>query len=117
VLGGLGERAIAGEEGAMFRFVASTSIASQPSDVWAYVSDLPFDGLLVHLAGQGKKGFCVVDVFASQSAVNAFNEALGSVPGGRDVPDARDHRSAFTDERRRDASDPVHRVAFAVPDP
>jgi hypothetical protein len=24
----------------MFRFVASTSIASQPSDVWAYVSDL-----------------------------------------------------------------------------
>ena len=44
------------------------------------VSDLPFDGLLVHVAGQGEKGFCVVDVFASQDAVDAFNEALGSIP-------------------------------------
>jgi hypothetical protein len=26
-------------------------------------SDLPFDGLLVHVAGQGRNGFCVVDVF------------------------------------------------------
>ena len=46
-------------------------------------SDLPFDGLVVHVAGQGKAGFCVVDVFASQEAVDAFNEALGSIP--RDV--------------------------------
>jgi len=44
------------------------------------VSDLPFDGLLVHVAGQGENGFCVVDVFASQDAVDAFNEALGSIP-------------------------------------
>jgi hypothetical protein len=43
-------------------------------------SDLPFDGLVVHVAGQGKDGFCVVDVFASQEAVDAFNEALGSIP-------------------------------------
>ena len=43
-------------------------------------SDLPFDGLIVHVAGQGKDGFCVVDVFASQEAVDAFNEALGSIP-------------------------------------
>jgi hypothetical protein len=26
-------------------------------------SDLPFEGLLFHAAGQGKSGFCVVDVF------------------------------------------------------
>jgi hypothetical protein len=46
-------------------------------------SDLPFDGLLVHVTGQGKDGFCVVDVFASQAAVEAFQAALGSIP--RDV--------------------------------
>lgn len=43
-------------------------------------SDLPFDGLIVHVAGHGKKGFCVVDVFASEEAVEAFNEAMVSIP-------------------------------------
>jgi hypothetical protein len=28
-------------------------------------SDFPFGGLLVHLAGQAKDGFCVVDIFES----------------------------------------------------
>ena len=46
-------------------------------------SDLPFDGLVVHVAGQGRNGFCVVDVFESQEAVDAFNLAMGSIP--RDV--------------------------------
>lgn len=43
-------------------------------------SDLPFDGLVVHVAGQGKDGFCVVDVFASEEAVESFNAAMGSIP-------------------------------------
>ena len=43
-------------------------------------SDLPFDGLIVHAAGQGRDGFCVVDVFASEEAVERFNEAMGSIP-------------------------------------
>jgi hypothetical protein len=43
-------------------------------------SDLPFDGLVVHVAGQGKNGFCVVDVFASEEAVESFNAAMGSIP-------------------------------------
>jgi hypothetical protein len=46
-------------------------------------SDLPFDGLLIHIAGESKEGFCVVDIFASQEAVDRFNEALGTIP--RDV--------------------------------
>ena len=46
-------------------------------------SDLPFDGLVMHVTGQGKNGFCVVDVFASQEAVEAFNAGMGSIP--RDV--------------------------------
>jgi hypothetical protein len=46
-------------------------------------ADLPFDGLLAHVTGQGQNGFVVVDVFASQEAVDAFNAALGSIP--RDV--------------------------------
>lgn len=44
------------------------------------VSELPFQGLLMHVAGQGKNGFCIVDVFESQDAVDRFNEAMGSIP-------------------------------------
>jgi hypothetical protein len=43
-------------------------------------SDLPFEGLLVHIAGQGRNGFCVVDVFESEEAVDRFNQAIGSIP-------------------------------------
>ena len=43
-------------------------------------SDLPFEGLIVHASGQGKNGFCVVDVFESEEAVERFNEAMGSIP-------------------------------------
>jgi hypothetical protein len=41
--------------------------------------DPPFDGLLVHVAGQGPQGFCVIDVFESEAAVEAFREALGTI--------------------------------------
>ncbi len=44
------------------------------------LSDLPFDGLLVHMAGQGKNGFCIVDIFESEEAVARFNEAMASIP-------------------------------------
>ena len=43
-------------------------------------SDLPFDGIVMHVAGQGKNGFCVVDVFASEEAVESFNAAMDSIP-------------------------------------
>ena len=46
-------------------------------------SDLPFEGLLIHMAGESKDGFCVVDIFESQEAVARFNEAMGTIP--RDV--------------------------------
>lgn len=46
-------------------------------------SDLPFEGLLIHMAGESKEGFCVVDVLASEKAVQRFNEAMGTIP--RDV--------------------------------
>jgi hypothetical protein len=35
---------------------------------------------LFHLAGQGKDGFCIVDVFESEEAVERFNAAMGSIP-------------------------------------
>ena len=44
------------------------------------ISDLPFEGLLMHVAGQGKDGFYIVDVFESQEAVDRFNEAMASIP-------------------------------------
>lgn len=43
-------------------------------------ADLPFDGLIVHAAGQGPNGFCVIDIFESEEAVDRFNEAMGSIP-------------------------------------
>ena len=43
-------------------------------------SDLPFEGLLAHAAGEGPNGFYVFDVFASEDAVEAFRSALGSIP-------------------------------------
>jgi hypothetical protein len=43
-------------------------------------SDLPFEGLLFHAAGQGKRGFCVVDVFESAEAVARFNQVMASIP-------------------------------------
>ena len=44
------------------------------------VSDLPFEGILAHAAGQGPNGFCVVDVFESEEAVERFRKALGTIP-------------------------------------
>ena len=46
----------------------------------ASASDLPFEGLLVHAAGEGPNGFCIFDVFESDAAVEAFRSALGSIP-------------------------------------
>ena len=43
-------------------------------------SDLPFDGLLIHMAGQGKNGFCIVDLFESEEAVARFNDAMATIP-------------------------------------
>ena len=42
--------------------------------------DLPFEGLLFHAAGEGPNGFVVIDLFASQQAVDAFHAALGTIP-------------------------------------
>ncbi len=39
-------------------------------------ADWPVDGLLVHAAGQGEKGFRVVDVWESDVAVGKFGEVL-----------------------------------------
>lgn len=42
--------------------------------------DLPFEGALVHAAGQGPDGFCVFDIFESEEAVERFDAALGTTP-------------------------------------
>ena len=43
-------------------------------------ADLPFDGLLVHAAGEGPNGFFVFDVFESEQAVDRFRAAMGTMP-------------------------------------
>ena len=49
-----------------------TGDESPPTSLAAF----PFDGMLVHLAGEGPGGFCVVDVFQSEEAVERFREAV-----------------------------------------
>jgi hypothetical protein len=39
-------------------------------------SDWPVEGLLVHAAGQGEKGFRVVDIWATEEAFQRFGEKL-----------------------------------------
>jgi hypothetical protein len=43
-------------------------------------SDLPFDGLLVHVAAQTENGFLIFDVFESEEAVDRFNTAMHTIP-------------------------------------
>ena len=43
-------------------------------------SDLPFEGLLIHAAGEGPNGFYIFDVFESEGAVESFRSALGTIP-------------------------------------
>ena len=42
-------------------------------------SDLPFEGLLVHAAGDGPDGFTIFDVFESEDAVERFRTAMGTI--------------------------------------
>jgi hypothetical protein len=60
------------------------------------LSDLPFDGLIVHLAGQGKNGFCVVDIFESEEAVERFNEAMSTIPREAGIEEPPDFFLAHT---------------------
>ena len=44
------------------------------------MSDLPFEGLLVHATGEGPNGFYIFDVFESEEAVERFRTAIGTIP-------------------------------------
>ena len=44
------------------------------------VSDLPFEGLLAHVAAQTEDGCLIVDVFESDEAVTRFNNAMQTIP-------------------------------------
>jgi hypothetical protein len=46
------------------------------SEVLASPSDWPVEGLLVHVAGEGPKGFRVVDVWESDVALRRFGDIL-----------------------------------------
>ena len=59
-------------------------------------ADLPFEGLLFHAAGQGEKGFCIVDVFESEAAVEHFSEAMGSIPREVGIEEPPDFFPAHT---------------------
>ena len=43
-------------------------------------ADLPFEGLLVHAAGEGPNGFYIFDVFESEEAVESFRAAMATIP-------------------------------------
>jgi hypothetical protein len=48
-------------------------------------ADFPFEGLLVHMAGQSESGFWIVDIWESEEAVRRFGEIIGPIaPRSRD---------------------------------
>ncbi len=59
-------------------------------------SDLPFDGLLAHATGNGRNGFVVVDIFASEDAVDAFGRALGTIPADVGIAEPPEFIGAHT---------------------
>jgi hypothetical protein len=44
------------------------------------LGDLPFSGILFHATGQTSEGFCVVDIFESEEAIDRFRAAIGTIP-------------------------------------
>ena len=44
------------------------------------MSELPFEGVLVHVAAQTEDGFLIFDVFESQEAFERFGERMGTIP-------------------------------------
>jgi hypothetical protein len=44
------------------------------------MSELPFEGLLVHVAAQTEEGFLIFDVFKSQDAYESFGGRMGTIP-------------------------------------
>ena len=47
-----------------------------PNGALASPADWPVEGLLAHVAGEGRGGFRVVDVWASEDAFRAFGDHL-----------------------------------------
>ena len=43
------------------------------------LSELPFDGIVFHAAGETETGFLVMDVFDSQAAVDRFRDAVSAI--------------------------------------
>jgi hypothetical protein len=44
------------------------------------MSELPFEGVLVHVAAQTEDGFLIFDVFESQKALERFGQRMGMIP-------------------------------------
>lgn len=42
--------------------------------------DVPFEGLLVHVAAETDEGFVIFDVFESQEAFDRFGEQIAPIP-------------------------------------
>ena len=59
-------------------------------------TDLPFEGLLVHAAGEGPNGFCIFDVFESEDAVESFRAATGSIAEDVGIEEPPEFFSAHT---------------------
>jgi len=59
-------------------------------------SDFPFEGLLVHAAGAAEGGFCVVDVWESEEAVERFREAIAPIAAEVGIEEAPEFFPAHT---------------------
>jgi hypothetical protein len=64
-------------------------------------SDLPFESLLVQVAGQGRNGFCIVDIFESEEAVERINGAMGTIAREVSIEEPPEFFPAYTVESVR----------------
>jgi hypothetical protein len=51
---------------------------------------------LVHIAGQRENGFCIVDIFESEEAVEEFRQVMGTIPQEVGIEEPPDFFPAHT---------------------
>lgn len=69
------------------RYEDVVRLVTSGKDRFESPSDLPFEGLLIHVAAQTEDGFVIFDVFESQEAFDRFGEAIRPIAEAAGIED------------------------------
>jgi steroid delta-isomerase-like uncharacterized protein len=81
------------------------------------MSQLPFNGLLVHVAAQTEDGFLIFDVFESQQAVERFGKTIGMIPKDVGITEGLKLYPAHTFLSAGQATAPPRAMSSPLPGP